>query len=73
MTLDMSRLERSFPQVTREARPSLDLQALLVSSYLAAQKTVSPSYPLPDNGDGFALCIFSILEKAFLGMTFVDS
>ena len=73
MTLDMSRLERRFPQVTKLARPSLDLQALLLPSYLAAQKTVSPSHPMPDNGDGFALCIFSILEKAFLGIKFVDS
>ena len=73
VTLDMSRLERRFPQVTKLARPSLDLQALLLPSYLAAQKTVSPSHPMPDNGDGFALCIFSILEKAFLGIKFVDS
>ena len=73
MALDMSRLESTIPQVTREAHPSLDLQALLLPSYLASQKTVSPSHPLPDNGDGFALCIFSILEKAFLEMKFVDS
>ena len=69
----MSRWESTFPQVTKAARPSLDLQALLLPSYLAAQKTVSPSHPMPDNGDGFALCIFSILEKVFLEMKFVDS
>ena len=40
---------------------------------LAEQKIVSMSHHLPDNGDGFALCFCSILEKGFLGMKAVDS
>ena len=40
---------------------------------LAEHKMVSTSHHLPDNGDSFALCFRSILEKGFLGMKVADS